>query len=115
LKDIHKKGAQLVAISPELPDESLSLQEKMDLDFEVLTDLNNDFSKKLGIAFSMKEDLIELYKHFGIDLVEKHGNGDYVMPVPATFVVNRDGRLVLSHIGIDYTKRMEPKEVLKYL
>lgn len=87
----------------------------MNLDFEILSDIDNHLSKKLGIAFSMNEDLKKVYNSFGIDLKAKQGNEDYVMPVPATFVVDRNGMIQLAHIGIDYTKRLEPKEVLNYL
>lgn len=57
LPEIHSKGAQLVAISPELPDNSLSLTEKLELEFEILSDLNNDIARKFGIVFSLTDEL----------------------------------------------------------
>jgi len=115
LEEIHARGAQLVAVSPELPDESLSLQEKLNLEFEILTDQNNKLAKSLGIAFSMDDELIEVYKNFGIDLKGTQGNEDYELPVPATFVVGQDGIISMAHIDVDYTSRMEPEEVLNVL
>ncbi|MCH4890182.1 redoxin domain-containing protein [Acidaminobacter sp. JC074] len=115
INEIHRRGGQLIAISPEKPNDSLSLHEKMALDFEILSDIDNRLAKKLGIAFSMGEELKKVYHSFGIDLKSKHGNDEYVMPVPATFVIDKEGMIQLAHIGVDYTQRLEPEEVLKYL
>jgi len=59
--------------------------------------------------------LIEIYKGFDIDLEGTQGNENYELPVPATFVVNQDGIIILAHVDVDYTTRMEPEEVLAVL
>lgn len=105
----------MVAVSPELPDESLTLQEKLNLEFEILTDLNNELAKSFGIVFSMEEELVEIYKGFGIDLKETQGNENYELPVPAIYVIDRNGVVRLAHGDVDYTTRMEPEEVLAVL
>lgn len=105
----------MVAISPELPDASLSLKEKLDLKYEILTDLNNELAKAFGIAFSMEDELIDIYEGFGIDLKSTHGNENYELPVPASYVVDKDGTIILAHVEIDYTTRMEPEDVLEVL
>ena len=115
LPEIHSKGAQLVAISPELPDNSLSLSEKLELDFEILSDLNNDIARKFGIVFELTDELKPLYEKFGVDLPKTQGNENFELPVPATYVVDGDGTVILAHIDIDYTRRLEPEEVLEVL
>ena len=115
LTEIHSKGAQLVAISPELPDNSLSLSEKLELEFEILSDFNNDIAKRFGIVFSLTDELKPLYEKFGVDLPKTQGNENFELPVPATYVVDGDGTIVLAHIDIDYTRRLEPEEVLEVL
>lgn len=115
LPEIKGKGAQFVAISPELPDNSLSLKEKLKLDFEVLSDLNNDVARSFGIVFSLTEDLRGTYEKFGIDLPGTQGNKNHELPIPATFVVDGNGTIILAHIDIDYTKRLEPEDVLQVL
>lgn len=115
LENIHSKGAQLVAISPELPDNSLSLIEKHELKYEILTDLNNDLAKELGLVFSLDTELKSLYKDFGIDLESAHGNQNYELPVPATYVIDETGTVIMSYVNVDYTDRLEPEEVLTVL
>lgn len=115
IPEIHGLGAQLVAISPELPDESLSLAQKLSLEFEILSDIDNEFAKKMGIVFSLDNELRALYDKFGVDLPKTQGNVNYELPVPATYVVDSDGTIILSHVNIDYTTRMEPEEVLEVL
>jgi len=104
-----------VAVSPELPDDSLSLSEKLELDFEILSDFNNEFARKLGIVFSLEEELKPLYVQFGVDLPKTQGNENFELPVPATYVVDGDGTIILAHIDIDYSRRLEPEEVLEVL
>lgn len=115
LPEIHGLGAQLVAISPELADESLSLVEKHSLEFEILSDINNEIAKKFGIVFSLDEEMQALYKKFGIDLSKTQGNENYELPIPATYVVDSDGTIILSHVDINYETRIEPEEVLEVL
>jgi len=115
LDEIHGKGAQLVAISPELPDETLSTTEKLELQFEILSDSNNELAKQFGIVFSMKEELIEIYKGFGIDIAGTQGNENFELPVPGTFVVDENSIIKLAHMDVDYTTRIEPEEVLTVL
>jgi len=115
LENIHSKGAQLVAISPEKPDNSLSLIEKHELKYEILTDSNNDLAKELGLVFSLDTELKDLYKEFGIDLESAHGNQNFELPVPATYVIDETGRVIMSYVNVDYTDRLEPEEVLTVL
>lgn len=102
-------------MTPELPDETLTLQEKLNLDFEILTDLDNKLAKALGIAFSMEDELIEIYKGFGVHLDKTQGNGNYELPVPGTYVIDSNGIITMAHVDVDYTTRIEPEEVLNYL
>jgi len=115
LNEIHERGGQLVAISPELPDTSITLTEKHNLQFEVLSDKDNEFAKVLGIAFSMQEELVTLYKSFGFDIENAQGNANYELPIPATLVVDQRGKILFIHAEVDYTKRAEPRSVLAYL
>jgi len=115
LPEIQNLGAQLVAISPELPDDSLDIIGRHSLKYEVLSDFNNELAKKAGLVFSLSEEMKSLYKGFGIDLVKPQGNKSYELPVPATYVVDESGSIILSYVNIDYTDRLEPEEVLSVL
>jgi len=74
LPEIEAKGARLVAITPETPDNTLTTQEKNELNFEVLSSKNNELARSLGLVYQLPENLVSLYKNFGIDLIESQGN-----------------------------------------
>ncbi len=116
LPEIQARGARLVAISPELPDHSLDLKEKLALEFEVLTDKDNAYARALGLVFEVSPDLQSLYRGLlNLNLTQHNGSEKAELPIPATYVVNRSGKVMLAHVQADYTQRMEPDSILKIL
>ena len=115
LPEVHRRGATLVAISPQSPDSSLSTQEKNDLAFPVLSDSALAAAEAFGIAFALPPELVEAYSRIGNDLPTLNGNGRWVLPLPATYVVGRDGIVSFAHVEADYRQRAEPNEVLATL
>lgn len=115
LPEIHDLGAQFVAISPELPDRSLSLVEKHSLKYEVLSDLENEVARKFKIVFGIEDELKEAYELLNVDLAKTQGNERYELPIPATYVIDENGKIILAHVYSDYTTRLEPQEVLRVL
>lgn len=105
-------GAQLVAVSPQTPDNSLSTAEKNELAFPVLSDSALEAATAFGVAFEMPPELIELYSRVGNDLPVLNGNGRWVLPVPGTYVIVRNGRVAFAHVEADYRERAEPRDVL---
>src|SRR5438046_1556108 len=91
LTEIRELGAQVVAISPQLPDNSLSTQEKNQLAFAVLSDVGNNVAREFGIVFELSNDLLALYREFGHALEEANGeSGNKELPLPATFLIDRN-------------------------
>ena len=115
LPEITKLGAQLVAISPNLPDKSLSSIQKDVLSFQVLSDLQNKVARQFGLVYTLDAKLQPLYKQTGIDLPEFNGDESYELPLPATYVVDSDGIIKLAFADVDYTKRLEPDKVIDML
>ena len=116
LPELQALGAQLVAISPELPDHSLDLKEKLALEFEVLSDSENAYARSLGLVFEVNPDLQSLYRGLlNLSLTQHNGSEKAELPIPATYVINRSGKVMLAHIQADYTQRMEPESILKVL
>lgn len=115
LPGIRARGAQLVAISPELPDESLSTRERNALAFPVLSDRGSRVARGYGIAFDLAEDLRPIYTQFGHALPDRNGGEDWVLPVPATFVIANSGIVRLAFVDTDYRNRLEPEAVLRAL
>ncbi len=116
LPEIHDLGAKLVAISPETPDNSLTTQEKHDLAFEVLSDRGNQVARAFGLVFKLPADVSDIYKNkFGIDLAAYNGDDSDELPIPATFVIGRDGTILKSFVEPDYTKRLDPDDIITSL
>ncbi len=115
LPEIKKLGGQLAAISPQLPDQSLAMVEERGIDFEVLSDLGNRVAREYGLVFTMPQELQEIYPKFGIDIPAANGDDSYELPVPATYVIDSNGLIVLDFVEIDYTKRLEPASILEAL
>ena len=112
LATLAAHGARLVAVSPQTPDNSLSTAEKNELAYPVLSDSSLTAATGFGIAFEMPQALIDLYRKAGNDLPVLNGNGRWVLPLPATYVIGRDGRIAFAHIEADYRLRAEPAEVI---
>ncbi|BDD06560.1 peroxiredoxin-like family protein [Aureibacter tunicatorum] len=115
LPEIKKNGATLIAISPELPDNSLTLIEKHQLKFEILSDLGNKISKEYGLVFKLPDELIEAYSTFGINLERSNGDNSHTLPMPATFVIDQEGVIRYAFVPEDYRERAEPSEILEVL
>lgn len=115
LPDILAVGGQLVAISPQTPDHSLETAEKNALGFPVLSDVGSVAADRFGIAFPLPEPLRPLYTRFGHGLPAINGTTDWRLPIPATFVIGRDGRIVLSHVDTHYQNRLEPDAAIAAL
>lgn len=115
LPQIKELGAELITISPQTPDKSLSSKEKHELDFEVLSDIGNNVAKEFGLVFTLNEELQPIYKELGIDIPEHNGESSFELPLAATYVVDRNGIVKYAFVDADYTQRAEPLEVIAAL
>ncbi|MDQ6958567.1 MAG: peroxiredoxin-like family protein [Mariprofundaceae bacterium] len=115
LPQIKELGAQLMAVSPELPDQALSTVEKHALAFTVLSDRGNRVVRDFGIVFTLPEALRPIYAKFGIDLPARNGDDSFELPVPATYVIGRNGIIMGGFVNTDYMQRMEPERILDIL
>lgn len=113
LPEIRELGAQVVAISPQLPDNSLSTQEKNELAFPILSDVGNKVARQFGIVFELSEELLKLYRLFGHTLEDFNGEaGKKELPVPGTFLLDSKGIVRLAHVDVDYTRRLDPDDLI---
>ncbi|MEM9103374.1 MAG: peroxiredoxin-like family protein [Pseudomonadota bacterium] len=115
LSEIKALGANLVAVTPELPDASLSTIEKNALEFQVLSDVGAEYARALGLNFELPESLRPVYESFGISLEAHNGSGQFELPLAATFVIDKSGTIVSAFVDVDYTKRLEPEEAVSVL
>ena len=115
LADIRSRGARLVAVSPELPDASLSHAQKLQLEFDVLSDVGNGVAGEYGLIMTVPPELRPLYREWGIDLSAANGDTTHQLPVPATYVIDRSGTIRAAYVDKDYTRRMEPDAIIEAL
>lgn len=114
LAEIKAQGATFVALTPELPDYSLSTKEKHQLTFEILTDLNNEVASRYGLVFTLDENTAVRYEK-GFGLSAYNGNHLNQLPMPATYIINQKGVIVYAFVNADYTQRANTEEVIKKL
>lgn len=116
LSEIHELGATLVAISPQVPDGSLTKSEINEMGFIVLSDQDAKVASEYGVAWEVPEFLLD---HMRVDRsldLEKINNGNgSVLPIPGTFILGRDGVVEWSYVNVDYRTRSEPEEIIQAL
>ncbi|WP_299320819.1 peroxiredoxin-like family protein [uncultured Maribacter sp.] len=116
LSEIHALGATLVAISPQVPDGSLTKSEISEMDFIVLSDQNAKVASEYGVAWEVPDFLLDHMRvDRNLDLESiNNGNGS-VLPIPATFILGKDGVVKWSYVNVDYRTRSEPEEIIETL
>ena len=116
LPDIRKRGASVIAISPQSADHSLSLAEKAQLEFDVLSDVDQRVIRDYRVQFTLPADLQDVHLNvFDLDLRTQNADGSWNLPVPATFVIGTDGTIVAAGVEVDYRTRIEPAAILAAL
>ncbi len=116
LPEIHALGAQLVAISPQVPDGSMSESDISNMDFLVLSDQNADVAASYGVAWQVPTFLLEHMRvDRGLDLESVNNGNSSVLPIPATFVLDKQGKVTWRYVDVDYRTRSEPEDIINAL
>ena len=113
--EFKKKGYQLIFVTPDVEAEVRRTMGKGKFRFQMYSDVNNAIAKKFGIAFKVDKKVSKIYKKFGIDLVKAQENSDDELPLPGTYVIQKDGMISFAWSDADYTNRIDPLELLKKL
>jgi peroxiredoxin len=113
---IREKGATLVAVTPELPENVSKTIEKTKAEYPILYDENLKIMKAYEVEYEVPENTLSRYRNTGIKLEENNGikNGNY-LPVPATYIINKDQMISYRYFDSDYKKRPSVRELLKNL
>jgi peroxiredoxin len=114
LPEFQTAGGQLVAISPEIPDSTLSTSERQELKFEVLSDVGNKVAEQYGVAYTLPAEISELFKG-QIDLAGYNGDHSNRLPLAVTYVIDTAGTIRYAFVDADYRKRAEPTDILRVL
>lgn len=114
LPEFKKAGATLLALTPELPDNSLSTSEKNELEFTVLSDIGNTIGRKYGVVFKLTKEVASIYEAaFGLH--EKNGDESNELPLAATYVIDEKGIIQYAFLDADYRERAAVSEILTAL
>jgi peroxiredoxin len=113
--EVKTLGARIVALTPELERYTHSVHKRLNLTFDVLTDLHLRTAEQFRLAFVLPDYLRDLYKSFGSTLDRFHDESAYRLPMPARYVIDKDGVIRAADVNPDYTIRPEPSETVQVL
>ena len=116
LPEIENAGASLIAVSPQALSHALTLTEKAELTFDVLSDVDQKVIRDYRLQFTMPQQAKDVYLGIvALDLGKQNADGSWNLPVPGTFIIDRQGSVRKRHVTADFTLRMEPEDVLAAL
>ena len=115
LPQIEKAGASLVAISPQTVQQSFFMADQHKLRFPLLRDAGSQVARQFGLVYRVPDDQQDIYRRAFVNLPFANGDSSWELPIPATFIVNRDGSILYASADEDYTQRPEPIEILQQL
>ncbi|MCG2617032.1 AhpC/TSA family protein [Terrimonas sp. NA20] len=112
---IKEKGATLVAVTPELPENIGKTVTKTKAEFPILHDEDLKIMKAYDVEFEVPENTLTRYRNSGIKIDENNGKNGNFLPVPAVYVINKESTVVYRFFNQDYKKRPNVKEILEFL
>ncbi|MCG8582651.1 MAG: AhpC/TSA family protein [Bacteroidales bacterium] len=115
LQMINDKGAKVIAITPEKNEEIAKTLEKSNASFSVIYDEEHKIMDAYDVTFTMSKTKFAAYKTYGIDINKASGNKDRALPVPATYIIDQNGKVTNRHFDKNYKTRMSVKEILQSL
>ena len=113
MEEIESAGATLVAVSPNTPDNSMTLVEKHGLTFPVLSDHDNRVAKQFNLVYEMTAENIDNYREKGRDVAAMNGSDKWELPLPATYVIDRDRVIRYAFVDTNHRVRAEPSDVVR--
>ncbi len=115
LQLIKDKGATLIAISPEKPENITKTVEKTKAEYSILYDEGLKIMKAYEVEFEVPENTITRYRNSGIDLEKNNGGNGKYLPVPAIYIIDKESTVTYRFFEPDYKKRPSVLEILKNL
>jgi peroxiredoxin len=110
--EIEAAGATLVAVSPQTEKQAFFMRDQHKLAFPLLVDAQNQLARQFGLVYRVPEEQQGLYRSTFVNLLHVNGDSTWELPIPATFVIERDGKILFAAANEDYTERPEPLQIL---
>ncbi|MBV8578243.1 MAG: AhpC/TSA family protein [Acetobacteraceae bacterium] len=114
-RPITEQGATLAAVTPDSGGRALEAKKQHGAHYEILSDLDNGVGLQCGVVFRLPDHYRRLLERYDIDLGKRHGNGGWFLPVPATYILDRDKVIRWEFLDLDFTRRAEPSTILESL
>lgn len=114
-REIARAGGRVVAVVPERQRFASAFKSDTHADFPILIDMDNGYAMSLGLAFWVDDEMKKEMLGAGYDLAAFQGSDSWLLPIPATFVIGRDGKIAARFIDPDYRKRMAVEDLLAAL
>ena len=115
LPEIDQAGARLVAISPQIVQQSFFMRDQHKLRFPLLSDAGNKVARQFGLTYRVPEEQESVYRKAFVNLPFVNGDGSWELPIPATYIVDRGGTVLYASANEDYTERPEPGDIVRFL
>jgi peroxiredoxin len=115
LPGIQGVGARLVAVSPQTVQQNFFMADQHRLEFPLLSDTGNKVARQFGLIYRVREEQQVLYRRTFVNLPFVNGDENWELPIPATYIVDQDGRVLFASANADYTERPEPADVVHFL
>lgn len=110
---IRSAGATLIAITPESGGVALKVKRERGFAFDILCDLDNGAALTFGLVFRLPAELESLFRSASFDLARVYDNESWFLPIPATYIVGRDGLIAHAYVNPDFRFRLDPSEIMK--
>lgn len=118
LPEFKKYGATLVGISPHTVSISYQLKAEKELTYSILSDAGNEIANLYGLRFKIQKTLLDAFASFGLAFMPIHGDqgeNTETLPIPGTFIIGMNGKIIYSFVDSDHTKRAEPADIVAAL
>jgi len=113
--EVKDLGAQIVVLTPELERYTRALHKKLNLTFDILTDLHLKIAEQFCLLYVLPDYLRELYRSVGNALDRFHDEPEFRLPMPARYVIDKQGIIRAADVSADYTIRPEPSDTVNVL
>jgi|SRR3984893_1321392 len=115
LPPIEQAGATLAAISPQTVQQSFFMRDQHKLRFPLLSDSGNNVARQFGLTYRVPDEQRAVYQRAFVNLPFVNGDNSWELPIPATYIIDRDGTLLYASANEDYTERPEPEDIVRIL
>lgn len=108
-------ATHFLAISPQKTEISSQLCQNNNISLTILSDEGNEVAKKYGLVFTLPDNVRDLYKNLGANLPDFNGDNSYQLPIPATYIIDQNKKIIFSYINVNYMERVDISELQNVL